>query len=56
MYTTWKVSKNGVFVGLSFPVFWLNMGKYGPKKTSVLDTFHAVVYRCKQNNETVLFG
>ena len=32
------------------------MGKYGPEKTQYLDTFHAVVYRRKRNNETVLSG
>ena len=56
MYTAWKVSKNGVSVGPSFPAFWLNTGKYGPEKTPYLDTFHAVVYRRKRNNETALFG
>ena len=33
--TAWKVSKYGVFSGP-------NTGKYGPKKTPYLDTFHAV--------------
>ena len=28
MYTAWKVSKNGVFSGPSFPAFWLNMEIY----------------------------
>ena len=56
MYTAWKMFKNGVFVGGSFPAFWLNTGKYGPEKTLYLDAFHAVVYRRKQNNETVLSG
>ena len=42
--TVWKVSKYGVFSGPYFPVFGLNTGKYGPEKTTHLDTytFHAV--------------
>ena len=58
MYTAWKVSKNGVFSGPSFPafVFSPNTGKYGPEKTPYLDTFHAVVYRRKRNKKTVLSG
>ena len=49
------MSKYGVFSGLYFPhsdwmwsdtpylsVFSPNAGKYGPEKTSYLDTFHAV--------------
>ena len=28
MYTAWKVSKNGVFSGPSFPAFWLNTEIY----------------------------
>ena len=31
-----------VISGLDFPVFGLNMGKYGPEVTPYLDTFHAV--------------
>ena len=34
--TAWKLSKYGVFSGP-------NTGKYGPKKTPYLDTFHAVM-------------
>ena len=37
------MSKHGVFSGPYFPVFSLNTGKYGPKITQYLDTFHAVV-------------
>ena len=40
--TAWKVSKYGVMSGSYFPVFWLNAGKYGPKITRYVDTFHAV--------------
>ena len=40
--TAWKVSKYGVFSGPYFPVFSPNTGKYGPEKTSYLDTFDAV--------------
>ena len=36
------MSKYGFFSGPYFPVFVLNTGKYGPEKTSYLDTFHAV--------------
>ena len=38
----WNVSKYGVFPGPYFPVFSPNTWKYGPEKTSYLDTFHAV--------------
>ena len=37
-----KVSKYGVFSGPYCPVFSLKTGKYGPKKTPHLDTFHTV--------------
>ena len=30
------------FPGSHFPVFGLNIGKYGPEETLYLDTFHAV--------------
>ena len=40
--TAWKVSKYGVFSGLYFSVFGLNVGKYRPKETPYLDTFHAM--------------
>ena len=40
--SAWKVSKYGVLSGPYFPVFGLNTGKYGPEKTSYLNTFHAV--------------
>ena len=40
--TARKVSKYRVFSGLYFPVFALNTGKYGPEKTTYLDSFHAV--------------
>ena len=41
-FTTWKVSKYGVFSGSYFPVFSPNMGKYGTEETPYWDTFHAV--------------
>ena len=34
--------KHGVFSGPYFPVFGLNIGKYGPEKFPYFDTFHAV--------------
>ena len=34
-YTSWKVSKYGVFSDLYFPVFRLNTGKYGPEKLRI---------------------
>ena len=34
-----------------FPVFGLNTGKYGPKKTPYLDTFHA---ESNQNKDLAL--
>ena len=37
-----KLSRYGVFSGPYFPVFSPNTEKYGPEKTSYLDTFHAV--------------
>ena len=50
-----KNSKYGVFSGPYFPVFGLNteiytvfssnIAKYGPEKTSYLDTFHALFYK-----------
>ena len=52
--TSWHVSKYTVFYGPYFPVFGLNLEiykisvfspntrKYGPEKTSYLDTFHTV--------------
>ena len=40
--TVWKVSKYGVFSAAYFPVFSPNTGKYGPEKTTYLDTFYAV--------------
>ena len=44
--TAWKVSKHEVFSGPYFSVFSPNTGKYGPKKTSYLDIFHAVQFLC----------
>ena len=40
--TAWKVFICGVFSGPYFPIFSQSTGKYGPEKTSYLDTFHAV--------------
>ena len=40
--SAWNVSKYGVFSGPYFPIFGLNIGKYGPEKIPYLDTFHAV--------------
>ena len=37
------MSKYGVSSGPYFPVFSPNTEKYGPEKTSYLDTFHAVL-------------
>ena len=37
--TTWKMSKDGVFSGPHFPVFGLNIGKYGPEKNSLFGHF-----------------
>ena len=50
--TAWKVPIYGVFSGPYFAVLALehlfvfsrNAGKYGPEKTPLLDTFHAVSY------------
>ena len=41
-FTAWKVSKYGIFSGPYFPVFGLNIGKYGPEKTLYLNFFHTV--------------
>ena len=38
------MSKCGVFTGPYFPEFGLNTGKYGPEKSSYLDSFHTVFY------------
>ena len=43
--TAWKVSKYGVISGPYFSAFGLNAGKYGPKTTLYLDTFHTVRVR-----------
>ena len=40
----WKVSKYRVISGPYIPVFSPSTGKYGPEKTSYLDTFHALCY------------
>ena len=40
-----EVSKYGVISGPYFPVFGLNIGKYGHEKTPYLGTFHAVFVR-----------
>ena len=42
--TAWKVSKYGVISGSYFPVFGLNIGKYGPEITPYWDTFHCVSF------------
>ena len=44
IFTAWKVSQQVVISGLYFPVFGLNMGKYGPEVTPYLDTFHAMFF------------
>ena len=36
-----KMFKYGIFSGPYLPVFGTNTGKYGPKKSPCLDTFHA---------------
>ena len=41
-FTAWKVSKDGVFIGLYFPSFGLNTKKYEPLKNPYLDTFHTM--------------
>ena len=51
MYIAWKLSKK-----YTFPCILNEYGKYGPEKNPYLDTFHAVVYRRKRNNEAVLSG
>ena len=40
--TAWKVFKYGVFSSPHFPLFGLNIEKYGPEKTPYLNSFHAV--------------
>ena len=40
--TAQKMSKYGVCSGPYFPVFSPNVGKYGPEKSTYLDTFHVV--------------
>ena len=42
-FYAWKVSKYGVISGPYFLVLSPNTGKYGPKLTQYLDTFHALV-------------
>ena len=51
--------KYGVISGPYFPVFGLNTGKYGPKATPYLDTFHAVdqqsFCKCQPFGEIAVF-
>ena len=62
MDTAWKVSKCGVSSGPHFPLFGLNTEKYGPEKTTYLDTFHAVeeaetaVKRLKLDNQNYIIA
>ena len=42
------MSKYGVFSGPYNPVFSPNTGKYGPEKTTYLDTFHTVIVSSKK--------
>ena len=37
-----KFPDRDVFSGPYFPIFGLNTGKFGPEKSSYLDTFHEV--------------
>ena len=41
------MSKYGVFFGPYFPIFSLNKGKHGPKRTPYLDTFLHTVVNCE---------
>ena len=41
------MSKYGAFSGPYFPVFGLNIGKYGPENSPHLDTFQAVYFTRK---------
>ena len=46
------MSKYGVISGRFFPLFRLNIGKYGPEVTSYLDTFHAVYLDIRDQETT----
>ena len=41
VFTAWKMSKHEVISGPYFPLFGLNIGKYGQEITSYLDTSHS---------------
>ena len=45
------MSNYGVFSGPHFSVFSSTTGKYGPEKTSYLDTFHAVDHLYENNED-----
>ena len=46
IFTVREVSKYGIFF---WSVFSPNAGKYGPEKTSYMNTFHAVFVRNNYN-------
>ena len=48
-----KCPNTEFFSGPYFPVFSSNIGKYGPGKTSYLDTFHAVIITTYFTNATI---
>ena len=45
VFAAWKMSQHEVISGPYFPVFGLNIGKYGPEIIPYLDTFHAVFWK-----------
>ena len=55
IHTAWKVSKYEVFSGPYFPVFGLNIGKYGPEKTPHMNTLHAVLLWILEGPVDLLF-
>ena len=51
--TAWKVFKYGVFSDPYFPVFGLDMGKYGPAKNSVFRHFPHCELQFKYQNKCI---
>ena len=43
VFAAWKMSQHEVISGPYFPVFGLNIGKYGPEITSYFDAFHVAI-------------
>ena len=66
MHTAWKVSKNGVFSGPSFPAFWLNtdiysvnlriQSEYGKIRTRKNSVFRHLFIDVKETMKSYFLG